>query len=984
MKPLLPALGFALLAGLAPAGVRAQTSVYVNDAATTGDIYTAAPGDDELGNGSAAAPFATVDRAMAVAAPGATIFIDAGSYQQRMVLYKPVNLQGAGDSLSSPASATIFRDGPRTPDSEYGGVAALRLNVGGSAAQPIRISRMSLRRYDYAITGGTPGTVLSHVTFEDVDVSKCFRQGIELAGDVSDLTFRRVGVRLTRIQSATPGGGAPAISGNNYGRGLFFNGTDFGADKRNLLIENCAFEQNRRAGIDVNERATSNLVVRGCRFYGNLGPALSVLKVAGQRDAGGNYTSIGALIEDNVIQDNADNGLEIKSSTGTGLSSGPGSFVVRRNRITRNLSLPTELVADNAAIAVVDRDRVVAGRPSFNDDLSTAGLWIEANVIRGYRSTASVFFSRNGFGIVLEGSSHQVRHNVITRCQLGVQVQDRPATTAEQFTPFFDIPRNQLLVSSGVMVQENLLDSCDVASVRAVNLTNPANISLNWLGSNVISDIRGASGTGGLVRTLLASNFTYPEVSSLAPTGRLQFSPFLNSRTDVSAEAGFQPDLSYLRVAANVPDALPAGNMQEAALAIQDGGTIEAEGGIYNEAVTVTKNVTLRQTNPSLTLRDLTLNGAGKTLTLATPLTLSGTLTLTAGLISSTATDLLTLAAGSSSTEGNAGSYVDGPMSKVGSTAFVFPLGRGGVWARLGISAPTAGSTFTAEYVAQGYPTQAAEPGLTNISRVEYWNLTRPAGNGDVSVQLYWEDGGRSGINSLPELRVARFDGTVWQNEGNGGATGSASAGAIASAGPVGGFGPFTFGSTSPINPLPVELTSFRGEAIGEGRARLTWTTAQEKNNRGFEVERALNGKTWEKVGFVAGQGTSTMAHQYSFVDAVGLSSVVYYRLRQLDFDGKTQLSAVVAVQLAASPGELSLYPNPAHHELTILLPKTEAAQATVQVLDQLGRVVWTTAAPVSGQRLNLQLADHLKPGIYVVRVSGKGLPTGTKRLVVE
>ncbi|MCC3158820.1 right-handed parallel beta-helix repeat-containing protein [Hymenobacter sp. 15J16-1T3B] len=983
MKPTLLALGTALLAGLTSTSAVAQTSIYVNDAATAGDIYTSAPGSDATGTGSAAAPFASVSRAVAAAAPGATIFVDAGRYQQAILLDKPVSLQGAGDSLSSPASATIFSDGPRTADNVYTGVPALTVAASGSAAQPMRISRMSLRRYDYGIYGNLTGSSISYVVFEDLDVFKCYRQGIELGGNVSDLTFRRVSIRFTRIQSATAGGGAPSVSGNNYGRGLFFNGADAGADKRNLLIEDSAFEQNRRAGIDVNERATSNLVVRRNRFYGNLGPALALLKVAGQRDAGGTYTSIGALIEDNVIQDNADNGFELKSCTGNGLESGPGSFVVRRNRIARGLAQPTNLVADNAAIAVVDRDRLVAGRPSFNDDLTTSGLWIEGNVIRGYRSTAFALFNRNGFGIVLEGSNHQVRHNVVTRCQLGIQVQDRPATTEEQSTAYFDIPRNQLLVSSGVMVQENLVDTCDVASIRAVNLTNPANVALNWLGSNVISDIRGASGTGGLVRTL-TPGFGFPEVSSSAPTGRLQFSPFLNSPTDVSVEFGFQPDLSYLRVAANVPDALPAGNMQEAAVAILDGGTIEAEGGTYNESVTVTKNVTLLQTNPSIILRDLTLNGSGKALTLGAPLTLSGSLTLTVGFVNSSATNLLTLADGSSSTEGNASSYVQGPVSKVGGTAFVFPLGRNGVWARLGISAPTASSTFTAEYFAQAYATQTAEPGLATISRVEYWNLERPAGSGAVAVRLFWEDGGRSGITSLPELRVARFDGSQWLSEGNGGTSGSAGAGSVASAAAVGGFGPFTFGSTSPINPLPVELTAFRAEAAGEGRARLYWTTAQEKDNRGFDVERALNGREWQRVGFVAGHGTSTSTQQYSFLDASGLSEVVYYRLRQIDFDGQAKYSSVVAVQLTGKAGQLALYPNPARNELTIQLPAAGATQATVQVLDAVGRTVWTTTAPVTGQRLELQLAGHVKPGLYVVRVSGKGLPTSARQLQVE
>ncbi|OON67348.1 hypothetical protein B0919_17915 [Hymenobacter sp. CRA2] len=959
---------------LSTGSVWAQSSVYVNDASTSGDVYTSTIGSDATGNGSAAAPFATVRRALEVATPGATVYVDAGSYQESVNLNKPVNLLGAGDSLSRPGSATIFRDGPRTADNVYDGVPALRLSATGTAAQPLRIGRMSLRRYDVGILGSFATSTLTGVVFEDLDIFKCYRQGIELDGNVSDLTFRRVSIRMTRIQ------GQPSISNNNYGRGLFFNGTDAGADKRNLLIEDCAFEQNRRAGIDVNERATSNLVVRRSRFYGNLGPALAVLKAAGQRDAGGNYVSIAALIEDNVIQDNADNGLELKSCTGTGLGSGPGSFVVRNNRITRNLSISTNLVADNAAIAVIDRDRVVDGRPSFNDDLSTGGAWVEGNVIRGYRSTAFALLFRNGFGIVLEGSNHQVRHNQITRCQYGVQVQDRPAASAEQFTPYFDIPRNRQLTSAGVMVQENLIDTCDVAGLRGINLSNIVNAGLNWLGSNASADIRGADGTGGRVRTLSGS---FAEVSSWAPAGRLQFSPYLNNATDVDgATAGFQPDLSYLNVAANVPDAAPAGNLQEAMTALLDGGTISAEGGTYNEAVTVTKNTTLTQSSASLIVRDLTLDGGGKTLTLAAPLTVSGSLTFARGFISSSAANRLTLADGASSSTGNAGSYVSGPMSKIGSSAFVFPLGRNGVWARLGISAASASSTFTAEYIDQAYPSATTAPTLNSISQVEYWNLTRDAGSGDVSVQLFWQDGARSGITSLTDLRVARFDGTQWQSEGNGGTTGSLASGSVASANAVGGFGAFSFGATN--TPLPVQLVAFRGEAVGEGKARLYWTTAQEKDNRGFAVERALNGRAWEQVGFVAGHGTSTNEHQYSFLDVSGLTDVVYYRLHQFDTDGSSSYSSVVAVRLPASKGQISLYPNPTANELTVRLPSPTAGPLTVQVYDGVGRAVWSTKVVANNQRLQLELAGHVKPGLYVVRVSGPGLSSWAQQLQVQ
>ncbi|RZK24751.1 MAG: DUF1565 domain-containing protein, partial [Hymenobacter sp.] len=105
----------ALLAASPLTSAQAQTSaavLYVNDGSTSGDVFTTAVGNDGTGDGSAAAPFATVARALAQAGPTTqTIFIDAGTYAERIALNKPVSLQGAGTATAQPASATIFDGG---------------------------------------------------------------------------------------------------------------------------------------------------------------------------------------------------------------------------------------------------------------------------------------------------------------------------------------------------------------------------------------------------------------------------------------------------------------------------------------------------------------------------------------------------------------------------------------------------------------------------------------------------------------------------------------------------------------------------------------------------------------------------------------------------------------------------------------------------------------------------------------------------------
>ncbi|GAB3639140.1 hypothetical protein GCM10027422_47310 [Hymenobacter arcticus] len=164
----------------------------------------------------------------------------------------------------------------------------------------------------------------------------------------------------------------------------------------------------------------------------------------------------------------------------------------------------------------------------------------------------------------------------------------------------------------------------------------------------------------------------------------------------------------------------------------------------------------------------------------------------------------------------------------------------------------------------------------------------------------------------------------------------------------------------TPIAPLPITLTTFTAQATGSA-ARLTWRTAGELNNDHFEVEASVDGRTFTKLANVAGHGTTQLAQQYGYTDekltryAVGL---VYYRLRQVDQDGKSAYSPVRTVAVAGV--SLTLYPNPAHHAATL---SGATASVPVQVYNTLGSLVLTTQADATG---SATLA--LPSGLYLVR----------------
>ena len=113
--------------------------------------------------------------------------------------------------------------------------------------------------------------------------------------------------------------------------------------------------------------------------------------------------------------------------------------------------------------------------------------------------------------------------------------------------------------------------------------------------------------------------------------------------------------------------------------------------------------------------------------------------------------------------------------------------------------------------------------------------------------------------------------------------------------------------------PLPVQLTTFTAEAVGHG-ANLRWATASEKDNDHFDVEASTDGRTFARVGQVAGHGSTLLPQQYSFTDenlARYAASLVYYRLRQVNGDGTSSFSQVRTV--AVAPGgkpALVLYPT--------------------------------------------------------------------------
>ncbi|WP_066508234.1 YDG domain-containing protein [Rufibacter sp. DG15C] len=182
------------------------------------------------------------------------------------------------------------------------------------------------------------------------------------------------------------------------------------------------------------------------------------------------------------------------------------------------------------------------------------------------------------------------------------------------------------------------------------------------------------------------------------------------------------------------------------------------------------------------------------------------------------------------------------------------------------------------------------------------------------------------------------------------------------------------------LDPLPVTLVSFTGKSTAVG-VTLNWSTATEKDNAYFQVERSLDGKTFVGVGKVKGNGNSSTLIKYQFVDGQSLSGTVYYRLRQVDVDGKFELSKVIAVNAqggSLAVGIVKAYPNPTFTgKVSLEAGRGQGGTAVITLLNGNGQIISKQETVlVEGQPLELDLTQQ-KAGMYYLQVeNGAGRST--------
>jgi len=178
---------------------------------------------------------------------------------------------------------------------------------------------------------------------------------------------------------------------------------------------------------------------------------------------------------------------------------------------------------------------------------------------------------------------------------------------------------------------------------------------------------------------------------------------------------------------------------------------------------------------------------------------------------------------------------------------------------------------------------------------------------------------------------------------------------------------------------LPVELISFTAETSPNNNALLSWTTASETNNKGFQVERKKFSEAksviqrieskegWNTAGFVNGKGTSIEKNNYTFLDENLESGKYKYRLKQIDYDGSFEYSNEIEVEIGL-PDKFELYqnyPNPFNPTTNIKFTIPDFGFTTLKIYDVLGNEIATL------------VNEEKAPGEYEVEFAAAGISSG-------
>ena len=380
----------------------------------------------------------------------------------------------------------------------------------------------------------------------------------------------------------------------------------------------------------------------------------------------------------------------------------------------------------------------------------------------------------------------------------------------------------------------------------------------------------------------------------------------------------------------------------------------------YNDVALTTTGFELPAS--TTVLNNLTINNAGG-VTLNAPATVNGVFTLTNGVLTTSTTNKLVLAAVATTAGGSNTSHVSGPMvmNTIAVATYTFPVGKAGVYRPFSVNTATANANaYTGEYfntdphaISSTYITP-----VTGIADNEYYDIAHSTGT-DAATITFTLNGAVTGGTASDRIIIAHYNsGTPgWENTAGGYLQGDATSGSITS-GSLTSFSPFTFG-LKPAIPLPLHFISF--EALNNnGFVKLKWKTADEINVNRYVVEESINGNLFIEIKNINANNRSG-TNLYSFTRPTEINNNTYFRIKIVNANGKIEYSNIILVKLATK--EVTIYPNPVSNTLNISGVKNTTSYRIMNAMGQVVLMQNTTASSFSIDVANLQ------SGLYFIEI---------------
>jgi hypothetical protein len=694
---------------------------------------------------------------------------------------------------------------------------------------------------------------------------------------------------------------------------------------------------------------------------------------------------------DGSIGNNIFNGTSIMNNTGSGyLLFGNGNADQFNTTATFN-----NLGSSHIYVAYNSINNIFGGVTTFNNSPTSTNSWIYIATASANNSTFNnniIVNCNNGAGIYFGNSTGTSTLSAGKTLSIGTGGFNAGQLVLKQFTQVSATPQN-LTTTGTSLIQYGPTSSFDgdITSVSPGLFFNTSifNGAVNSIKNGTTNDASPGGNTFNNTANLTNNGTGYLLMANSTSDAYNNHIIFTQNNTGI-----FYPNHNT--------NCTYAGNITVNSTSTYTITFGQAGGGIATltggSAQTINKTGTIG--NPVFTR--LIINKSASDVTLNTRANVSTYLTLTQGIVNTTQTNILNMNNASTTTIGNALSFINGPMNYDmalnGSRTLNFPVGKIGPvlsgtatvittdWRPAILnSAHNNGTSYT--YNAELFISSADALGwampttVANVSRIHWWDIARSNTatgvitptlnlNGNQTITLYYDV--NDGVTDPTNLTVCKNTytaTTAWKDIGGSGATmtiGNVTSTSAPTA--FNSFSRFTLGNRiGGVNPLPIELLYFTANPINN-TVNLDWATATETNNDYYIIEKSIDGINFEFVTKVKanGNGNSLIKQSYHALDETPYNGLSYYRLKQVDKTADFKYANIVSVELKEN-SYINIYPNPATDKLYINA-SSNYNNSSIKIISATGVEVKSTEQLISYNGI-IDLAD-LASGMYFIVVN--------------